>query len=370
VQMLGTLYSLSAAQFYFEPASNLFAPAGVSRDLPYYLHDQRPAGFLGRAVPSRYPELHLPQRVIDWNDDHYLRYLTQHGSDAVSDLILGDRAFDQFLLMQTKRTIVGIDDRETRYPQLATTVMEGGSPGSTAHGEHPKFAALIGSTSEPVHVLVKFSPPNNTAVGQRWSDLLVAEHIAHEVLGNAGLPAARSRIECYGDRTYLEVVRFDRAGLDGRVGVTSLFAIDAEFYGKVDNWIDAATRLRDDARIDAETCELVRLVATFGALIANTDRHFGNLAFYDAYDGRYTIAPVYDMLPMLFAPEPGQVIARIFQPPDPTSQTIRAYGRARALAVGYWRRCANDPRIGPEFRAICGANGAALDALPRTGAYK
>jgi hypothetical protein len=113
----------------------------------------------------------------------------------------------------------------------------------------------------------------------------------------------------------------------------------------------------------------MRLVSTFGALIANTDRHFGNLAFYDRYDGRYTLAPVYDMLPMLFAPEHDQVTARVFVPPDPTSETLPAYGHARALAEGYWRRCAQDPRISNEFRAISAASEATLQALPMTGAY-
>jgi serine/threonine protein kinase HipA of HipAB toxin-antitoxin module len=247
--------------------------------------------------------------------------------------------------------------------------MDGGLPGSSAHGEHPKFTAIIESASGPTHVLVKFSPPNQSPVGQRWSDLLVAEHIAHEVLTEAGLPAARSRIERYGDRTYLEVERFDRVDSDGRVGVTSLYAIDLEQYGNLDNWIDSATRLRDDRHIDSATCELVRLISTFGALIANTDRHFGNIAFYDDYGGRFSLAPVYDMLPMFFAPEHDQVTARVFQPPDPTSQTLHAYGRARALAEDYWRRCARDSQIGQEFQAISAACGATLEALPRTGAY-
>ena len=67
---------------------------GVTDGLPYFLQDQRPAGFLGRGVPQRFPELALPQRVTDWSDDHYLRYLTQRGSDSVSDLVLGDAALD------------------------------------------------------------------------------------------------------------------------------------------------------------------------------------------------------------------------------------------------------------------------------------
>ena len=50
---------------------------------------------------------------------------------------------------------------------------EGGLPGSSAHGEHPKFVALL--DGEPPHqVLVKFSPSMTSRVGERWADLLVA----------------------------------------------------------------------------------------------------------------------------------------------------------------------------------------------------
>jgi hypothetical protein len=75
---------------------------------------------------------------------------------------------------------------------------------------------------------------------------------------------------------------------------------------------------------DALAVRLNRLVVN--QLIANTDRHFGNLAFYDNYNGRFELAPVYDMLPMLFAPEHDQTVARIFQPPDPTSDTLPRTG--------------------------------------------
>lgn len=369
IEALGTLHALAAGEYYFEAVSSAFARGRTSAGLPYFLQDQRPAGFLGRAVPQRYPELNLPQRVVDWNDDHYLRYLTQRGSDTVGDLILGDQALDGYLGMQRHRVPVRVEDRESSYPQLVTDVMEGGLPGSSAHGEQPKFAILIEDAFGPRPVLVKFSPPIDTAVGRRWSDLLVAEHLAHQVLAEAGVLATRSRIDRYGDRIYLELERFDRAGSAGRIGVTSLLAIDASQYGALDTWISSAVRLHNDRRIDAATLEVVRLAATFGALIANTDRHFGNLAFYDRYDGRFALAPIYDMLPMLFAPEHGQVTARVFNPPDPTSETLRAYGRARSLAEKYWRRCAEDARISEEFRGISAACEAALQALPRTGAY-
>lgn len=369
VRDLGVLHALAGTEFYFESGNAGFEWTGVTDGLPYFLEDQRPAGFLGRGVPQRYPELALPQRVTDWSDDHYLRYLTQRGSDSVSDLILGDASLDDYLSLARRRTRVPASEREQRFPQLVADVMEGAQPGSSAHGEHPKFAVLLDEGAASRHVLVKFSPSIATAVGQRWSDLLVTECIAQQVLAAAGIAAARSRIQKFGDRTYLEVDRFDRAGVDGRLGVSSLYAIDSSLYGKLDNWTDSASRLARDRRIDAATLETVRLVETFGSLIANTDRHFGNLAFFDQYDGRFRLAPVYDMLPMLYAPEHDQLAVRSFTPADPSSANLHEYGRARALAERFWRNCAQDERISEAFRRICAACLSSLETLPRTGAY-
>ena len=96
---------------------------------------------------------------------------------------------------------------------------------------------------------------------------------------------------------------------------------------------------------------------------------FGNLAFFDQYDGRFRLAPIYDMLPMLYAPEHDQLAARNFAPPDPSSANLREYGRARGLAEQFWRSCAQDERISEAFRRICAGCLASLEALPRTGAY-
>ena len=368
VHELGVLHALAGDEYVFDAAADTFDWGGLTHGLPYYLQDQRPAGFLGRAVPARYPELALPQRVVDWSDDHYLRYLTQRGSDAVGDLVLGDRALDGALQAMHERTGIRDDERARRYPELAQQVMEGGLPGSSAHGEHPKFVALL--EGPPVrHVLVKFSPSMGTRVGERWGDLLVAEHLALEVLRGAGIAAAASRIERFADRVYLEAVRFDRVDRTGRVGVTSLYAIDSALYGKLDNWIDAGKRLFADGRLDEDALANIRLLATFGALIANTDRHLGNLACFDRYDGRFTLAPVYDMLPMLYAPEHDELPARAFVPLAPNADNLRQYARARTLAERYWEMCAADARISAEFRGIAAANLRALQALPRTGAY-
>jgi HipA-like C-terminal domain len=207
------------------------------------------------------------------------------------------------------------------------------------------------------------------AVGRRWSDPLVAEHLAHGILRGGRIPAAQSEIHQFGGVTFLQVERFDRLGLNGRVGVTSLLAIDTTQYGILDSWIASAMRLHRAQRIDVSTLEMVRMVFTFDGLIANTDRHFGNLAMFDRYDGRFRLAPGYDMLPMLYAPQNDEIMTRVFQPPDPTSENLTAYRVARELAQRYWRLVADDRRVSTEFRTIADACGRTLAALPRTGAY-
>jgi hypothetical protein len=370
---LGTLYVLAANQYYLQAtkaaAGAGFAHGTLSDGIPYLLQDQRPAGFLGRTIPQRHPDLDVPPRVQDWNDEHYLRYLTIHGSDGVGDLILGREALDEYLLQQRRVLPHAAAERATLYPDLAEKSMSGGVPGSSAQGEHPKFSATLTVEGEARQALVKFSPPIETAVGRRWSDLLIAEHLALEALSAAGISSAVSRIFQFEDRTYLEVYRFDRAGLTGRVGVTSLHAIDTCFYGKIDHWIASAQRLLQARRIDAPTLNKIRLISCFADLIANTDKHFGNLSFYDGYDGSFRLTPIYDMLPMLFAPVHDQLVARVYAPPDPTSDTFDVWAHARVLAEEYWHSLANDARISREFKAISAACLETLHALPHTGAY-
>ena len=352
---LGTLYALAADQFCVRtnqakkgrPALN-----GLSDGIPYFLQDQKPAGFLGRQVPALYPELQLPQRTMDWHDDHYLIYLTQRGSDPLGNLVLGTAALNRYLARPEGLAAIPATERAKRYPDLAAAAMAGGWPGSSAHGEHPKFTALLRHDHADIQVLVKFSPPIDTVVGRRWSDLLIAEHHAHVLLESAGVRACRSQVLLGPERTFLEVERFDRVGASGRVGVTSLFAIDSCFYGQMDHWIAAAERLAADRRIDANDLQHIRLLSAFGALILNNDRHFGNLAFFDNYDGRFVLAPMYDMLPMLFAPQHDQIPTRRFEPARADAQTLAVWSQARALAQQYWQRLADDNRISSAFREI------------------
>jgi serine/threonine protein kinase HipA of HipAB toxin-antitoxin module len=247
--------------------------------------------------------------------------------------------------------------------------MAGTPAGSSAHGEQPKFTALLKEGEGLRHMLVKFSPPRATPLGQRWSDLLFAEHLAHQHLREHGIDACNSRVLEYADRTFLEIERFDRTASEGRRGVTSLLAVDTARYGQLDNWIAAAERMNAQGLISGDAMETIRLLSAFGELIGNTDRHFGNLSFYDRYDGKFGLAPIYDMLPMLFAPQSDQIVARELQPSGPSASTLQLWPRARQMAEVYWDRLRQHDGISREFIQISEHSLRALQALPRAGAF-
>lgn len=365
-QPLGTLSAIQRDGYFAAPGPERIQ--GLFHGIPYYLQDARPAGFMGRAVPRRFPDLGLPARVVDWTDDHFLTYLVERGAEATGDLIVGAEALNRHLAGLQAPPLVPIANRATAYPAFAAAAMAGEPPGSSAQGERPKFICCVSDGDRRAHVIVKFSPPTSTATGRRWADLLIAEHLAHRVLEEHGVPACRSALLEHGSRLFLECERFDRIGAEGRRGVVTLLALDAARYGKLDDWTAFACRLTGDSLLSADDAARIRFLDAFGALIANSDRHFANLALFDRYQGPFELAPVYDMLPMLFAPQDDQLVPRRFEPAPLKADWLSVWSRARCAAEAYWSRLTDEPRSSPEFRAISADCLAALRAMPRHGA--
>jgi len=351
VHELGTLEAIERNGYYISAG-----PPRIQQlvdGIPYFLQDGRPGGFLGRSIPAAFPELSLPARVVDWTDEHVLVYLTQRAPDMTGALIVGVESMDRYLAGTQVAPLVRQDERTRAYPRYAALSMAGTPPGSCAQGEQTKFTARVEYNTRPVAVIVKFSPPQSTATGRRWSDLLRAEHLAHRVLNEHGVEACRSELLEYDERVFLQCERFDRVGVEGRRGTVSLFALDTSRYGQLDSWTAAAQRLVADRLLSAADADQLRWLDAFGALIANTDRHFGNITLFDDYAGPFTLAPVYDMLPMLFAPQNEQILPRVFEPPTPRSAWLSVWSRARSLAETYWKRLVDEPGLNEDFRELC-----------------
>jgi hypothetical protein len=164
-------------------------------------------------------------------------------------------------------------------------------------------------------------------------------------------------------RTFLEAERFDRHGGRGRSGLVSLAALANQYLGVRDNWATATASLAKMRVISNEDAETARRLATFGRLIANTDMHFGNLSFHLSFDRKPTLAPVYDMLPMLYAPTAGDVVAaREFDPPLPAAGTLDIWKEIAGLAVEYWRQVSLHRNVSADFAAIAKRNAERVTA--------
>ena len=333
---------------------------GLYPGWPWFLEDLRPAGFLGRAFGKRMARLfQVDPKPENWNELELLTTLTRFGSNLPGNFILGDgMALSGF--QEDKLRIARGDDRNSvpqEYPELAgRSIDEGDDYGSSAGGEQPKFTTLVCEKTggEPRSVIVKFSPPLSSPLGQRWSDLLHAEHIANQVLAQAGLATAPTRIFQLKDRTYLESERFDRIGTSGRRGIVSLRALDAAHIGLGSgSWVDCARKLLAKKWIQREDYDRIALLYCFGELIANTDMHWGNLSFHLPGHSPYPLAPVYDMLPMRFRPGPtGELTQDAFSPELPKPENQQAWLQIYPHALEYWQQVSRHPDISKNFQAL------------------
>lgn len=353
----GAVYSLAAGEFWFKGESAGRQATGLFPGLPWFLQDLRPQGFLGRLFPRQHVELDLPTDVRDWNDGMVLYALARRGDDAPGGLILGDVSFTRWW-ERSRGTLLTLqaDERERRYPELAQQVMRGRDPGSSAAGEQPKFVGMINSGESMRQVIVKFSPMITESVGRRWADLLIAEFWALATLRRFGLGAAESALLFAGDRVFLEVSRFDRVGPHGRRSVMTLTSVDAEFVGLGTHWPAITRELVHQRRLSREDAERVERLYVFGQLIANSDMHNGNLSLLHESYGHFCLAPIYDMLPMRYAPIAGEVATPDFAPPPPIGDISEAYLAMRGIAWEFWQHVADDGRVSDGFRRVAGQN--------------
>ena len=331
VEALGQLSPVQPTGYVM---TNADGSVSHSEGFPWWLDDMRPQGFLGRAfVAAQAETLSLPSRLGDWQEEHILRaLLSQPGSDAIGNLIIGD-AGRQHFIQRPEPVALPAAGLAAAYAERARQALSGETPASSAGGEQPKFGAYAETTHGPRHVLVKFSlevgEGANNPIAQRWRDLLLAEHHALTLLRENDIAAVATRIIDHGQQRFLEVQRFDRIGPHGRRGLVSLSAMDAEFIGLGrGGWPAMTARLLAERHITGQAHETAGLLHAFGTLIGNTDMHPGNLSFVTDSGRPYQLAPAYDMLPMAFAPRSSGEL--------PT--TLPAAGFDSQISTTQWRQ--------------------------------
>jgi hypothetical protein len=345
---------------YYVEALCADVQSGFHRDLPYFLYELQPAGFLGRLVPRQHPELELPSDVRLWSSNDVLRYVTVWGWNLPGSLIVGDGALQRYV-ESAARPVNAVErrNRGRRYAELAVDVLKQGQPGSSAAGEQPKFLTV---RSPDTQVMVKFSPRGADPRSRRQGDLLIAEHLAHRVLADHGETTARSELVAGADQIFLEVERFDRTTGGGRRGVLSLLALDAEYLGSLRSWTDSVTRLAAAGHVPEEAVLPTRRRALFGQLIGNTDMHPGNLAFFIRGTRVLELAPVYDMLPMLYSAGLSEAADSPLNLASPAPADADVWQEVSAAARDFWQALANEQRVTNGFRRIARANLAGVEA--------
>ncbi len=337
--------------FFVEPATGM-PPLllgenndGLFDDLPYFLLDLRPQGFLGRQIAEEMASQSgdFPSDPRHWNTNHIGRYLVSNGDDLPGNFKFGEQA----LLRIRRKPAIALDDQ---YPALADEVMSGIIPGSSAGGEQPKFTAFSGHHS--AHVIVKFSPEGDNEIARRWRDILITEYHATEAIHSLNYPAAETRLLEMGGRLFLESERFDRSGEYGRMPMISLQAIDAEFTGVGSGWPEVMDALLKKELVSWQHVFDAEFLWCFGCLINNTDMHLGNLSF--AIEGNvFRLLPLYDMCSMGFAPKSGgEVRPYSFVPREPKRVNLndKIIDAVKIMAHDFWERVASDERISDELK--------------------
>jgi hypothetical protein len=348
--------------------SHFADPEGLWPRLPFFLAHLRPRGFLGRSAARPIARiLRLPADPESWEDDHILTFLALNGQDLPGDLVIGDDCLRAALALQVTPAAeftMAPHQAMTRYPELATRATGDFPQAALMGGQQPKFlVSLDESGTERRQVMVKFSPPMNQPLGRRWADLLAMEFHGLSILSEKGLAGTGHRLIDAGGRRFLESPRFDRSARGGRTSVVSLEALHGGSPGPID-WNSRVLDLQRAGLVDSEAVRDTRRLLAFGELIGNTDMHAGNLAFRMTDELPFTLAPAYDMLPMLWAPGPqGELIDQTFAPQPPVPADAEAWREMLDPARDFWNRVIGDQRVSREFAATARAAGESLARL-------
>ena len=322
--------------------------------LPPYMAFAAPSGFLGRQRAHEASRSQLfPASLKDWSDEHRVAYLFSQGLNLPGNLVFGDVSLQAEMELRNAAPIP-VTEKLAHYVEMAST-LRAAAYGSSAGGEQPKFLSLVEGSG---HVIVKFAK-----LGSRMAQLLPLEHLALRALGEVAVPAASTQLLAGGGHVFLEVVRFDRIGLTGRIGMLSAGSVDDEFFGMRDSWPEFAARCEQAKYLSSGDARHIDTMAAFSELIGNTDRHFDNISLLIDEDGEYQgVAPAYDILPMRYASIGGGMDPDL-TPIEPKIGTIGAkpkvWERAARAAERFWLSAQTEALATPlsrQMRRLAGQN--------------
>jgi HipA-like C-terminal domain len=322
-------------------------------ELPWFLEGMRPQGFLGRLRGQAIG-------FVDANPDNWLVEQTLYAilafeHDGPGALTLGQETGE--LLPEAP---LNLEQRARHYDKLASNVTQTLPAGSSAGGEQPKFLAHLDAPTGYERLVVKFTPPRGTPFGERWHDLLHTEFIALQILKKHGFSAAETRIVQSAQRTYLESVRFDRVGQNGKRHIVPLAPIHKTFVGgSRQNWAASCDKLAELGHLPYQDAQTVHVLLYFGRLIGNTDMHFGNLSLAvndmaRLANPKFSLAPCYDMLTMAYKPsefkdELGYTQLEV--PRKPLGADV-AWQQALAMAKEFWETLGNTEAVSANLRRV------------------
>ena len=364
VAHIGTLTAIVGGGFWYE---NLEAPTR-SREfasIPWFLQDLRPQGFLGRATVRHFAARGWPADLALWSERDVLASILQSAAhDHIGNLLIGDRAllaYNNFRHPLHSGLPADDNSRIQRYRDMVLRMGDDAVAGTSVNGEQPKFCAdvAVPDSNRVRHVLVKFTAPVNTEAGQRWSDLLVMEaRCLDSIRTGLGIPAASAQWLTASDRAFLEIDRFDRSPAGGREGVISFASLDAEFVGLGSNWTRVARQLAADGHLHEGAVRTIEVLEFFAALIGNSDRHLGNLSVHFGGARPMQLTPIYDFLPMRYAPTSLGMTSdplTLDDLPSPENTALDVEDRRRAVNVArqFWEDCGQDSRISLPMRQVC-----------------
>ncbi|MGB0370576.1 MAG: HipA domain-containing protein [Opitutales bacterium] len=309
------------------------------------MEDSVPAGFSGRLIAKRFSEwFEIDSNLERWSSDERMISLAALQWRAQGAWYVEGNNFQ--IPSEYSGSILRFGDLELvkaaeNLASQATMLF-----GSSAGGDQPKIIAG--------DKIVKFSGPLDTTNGRRWGDLLILESLALETLRNLGFAIAVPEIKELGNRIFLESNRFDRTGELTRLGrhaVVSLRSVDAAFLGSPQrNWEDSGKGLLKMNLILEEDLNLISRLRRFGAAIQNNDMHFGNYSFFLKPEFPLIPAPVYDMLPMIYAPTRQGDMAMEMIPVKETDLTIDPL--IREGVAHFWTEASNHPGVSDSMSKI------------------